>query len=766
MNLLKEPTLHLIGLALLLLLFGLLVSGARQIPLTADEPAYIAGGYALLARGQEALVMLPQRGYPPLPGMMESALLYLANPDVPVEQLDGWLTDYHTFAEAFAPYITRRTELVARMPTILLAMMLGAVIFRWGKDLWGPPAGLIALTVFVLDPTLRAHGRLANSDVSAVALGTTALYAAWRWSKKPSWRWSLGTGALLALTMLIKLSGLLWAAAAGVIMLGAIVRRRKEGKSARLLAQSLAAGGLSVLLLWAGYGFAWGKTASLPVPVPAPTHWEGLFYMNRYESLYFALGQLKYGSWWWYYPLAFLLKNPLPLLIGLGIGLVVLSRRKPSPSNLLALGFFPLLHVGVAISEGLNVGYRYMLPIHPFLHLIVSGGMAQWSWKRRGWLYGALGLWYAVTSFPITPYEIAYFNELVGGPEGGYRYLVDSNLAWGQSDRVMEAYLEEHPDVQAEPPNAIFRPAPGRYIVDASALQGVGTGYPEAYEWFRHREPEAIINYSLLLYEVPPYDIGWVAQCAKPAPPLNAAAIAQGTGHDDLHRVTFNCTRAWLYPDGGKASGIYALHHDLIQEAGPRFPSLLPAPPAPDDPFIARHLARARLSFEQKEAGALPPFALYEMASTPPKPPLSSAYAVSAEAPPASLEMTTPLSAPIALDGPLSFLGAATYTDGNIMDVETWWRVTDGSVARPFSIMAHLISPKGNKLEVKDGLGVGVLALDTGDVLVQRHRFSRLSENTKGWLRTGGYWLDTQELWPVEETPGANALLLHLNADH
>jgi hypothetical protein len=80
--------------------------------------------------------------------------------------------------------------------------------------------------------------------------------------------------------------------------------------------------------------------------------------------------------------------------------------------------------------------------------------------------------------------------------------------------------------------------------------------------------------------------------------------------------------------------------------------------------------------------------------------------------------------------------------------------------------MAHMISPKGNKLEVKDGLGVGVLALDTGDVLVQRHRFSWPPENTKGWLRTGGYWLDTQELWPVEGTPRANALLLRLNADH
>ena len=30
------------------------------------------------------------------------------------------------------------------------------------------------------------------------------------------------------------------------------------------------------------------------------------------------------------------------------------------------------------------------------------------------------------------PYYLAYFNQLAGGPSGGYRVLVDSNLDWGQ----------------------------------------------------------------------------------------------------------------------------------------------------------------------------------------------------------------------------------------------------------------------------------------------------------------------------------------------
>ena len=557
----------------LIILFALLTLGAVQTSVTADEPTYVASGYGLLARGRAVFPLLTERGYTPLLIALEALPLYLSNPRIPVEQLAGWPNDYTALAQAFRPYLLAPQMLLAtRMPIIFLTLILAAVVFRWGKELWGPWAGLLALGVAVFDPLLLAHGRLANSDAGVVALGTAALYTTWRWRQKPAWPWALVTGVLLGLTMLSKASGLLWVIASGLMVLTTIPQQRREGRSLRRLGQWLVAGGLSLLILWGGYGFEWGSVRGFPLPLPTPTHWDNLLYLNRYAEDYFTLGLRRPGGWWWYFPVAFLIKNPLPMLIGLGIGLIALSRRSAARADVLILGLFPMLYTCAAILEGLNLGYRFMLPIHPFLYLVIGGGLALWMRQgrvkagRRGWVVGVLGLWYVIMTVRVFPYEIAYFNELVGGPDGGYRYLSDSNVDWGQASDVLQSYLQEHPEARHRSPAAKFHPAPGRYIVGASRLQGIGPGDPDTYEWFRHREPQAILAHSLLVYDVPPGELEWVAQCEKPALPLDDATIAQGTGREDPRLLTFDCTQTWLYPGGATDPGIYALHHTLFRE--------------------------------------------------------------------------------------------------------------------------------------------------------------------------------------------------------
>ena len=40
--------------------------------------------------------------------------------------------------------------------------------------------------------------------------------------------------------------------------------------------------------------------------------------------------------------------------------------------------------------------------------------------------------WLLAETLMIFPYYLTYFNQLAGGPAGGHRYVVDSNLDWGQ----------------------------------------------------------------------------------------------------------------------------------------------------------------------------------------------------------------------------------------------------------------------------------------------------------------------------------------------
>jgi hypothetical protein len=817
---------------LLLLLWALLALGARHLSFTMDEPAHVARGYTFLARWQEGFWYFPFESHPPLINMGEALLTFLAQPDVPLETLAGWGNDFQSYVGAFTPYLVplERVEVLARVPVMLLTVLLGALVFRWGRDLGGGWVGVGALGLLTLDPLMLAHGRLATTDAGVTVMGTAALYAGWRWLESASWRWAALTGGLLGLAMLTKFTGPLWSASFG-LMASAVVLLRWRRDGLKRAWQTAVAGVIALFLIWVAFGLSFGTTGFLPLPLPAPVYWTAL--LNQTATAggrnFYALGEIWVGRQWWYFPLNFLIRNPLPLLLTLPVAVWSLVRHNLARTRLWALGLFPCLYGLVFVTRGLNVSYRHMLPVHPFLYLVIAAGMGALIRARQcqRWLYVVLALlggWYAFGTLRLFPDEIAYFNELVGGPERGHRYLVDRTQDWGQSHKELRAYLFAHPGPEPhvarytrldpgdygvgfrpifpapEPGGdpAPFRPQPGRYVIGVTPLYGL-TGYSlEQIGWFQRASPTAMVGHALLVYHVTE-EPQWVAQCTTPAVPLDDAAIAAGWGRTDLRRADFDCTAAWLYPSGGTGMGVYALHHDLLTERGRCFPSLLQCDPEPPDAFVDRHLAGARLSYDRRRFGRVPAFALYERAAdAPPLSALRPAQAARINALPADLGDVPEVTVPISLEGPVAFLGAAVYPVGRPRDggeeqrdggaeqqdegaeqqsqpapapdrdgleVETWWQVTDGPITRPFSVMAHLLGPDGVVLGTADGLGVSPLVLAPGDVVVQRHRFSRSEAGGALWLRTGVYWLDTMARWPVVGVPGDTALYVALEEE-
>jgi hypothetical protein len=394
----------------------------------------------------------------------------------------------------------------------------------------------------------------------------------------------------------------------------------------------------------------------------------------------------------------------------------------------------------------------------PFLYMITGGG---WSilTRNRPWrsplpiLALLLLAWHAVSALRYWPNEITFFNELIGVPDRAYLYLTDSNLDWGQTSlNTLADYRSEHPEARGEPPDAPWHPAAGRYLVGASALQGVGADQDRLrYEWFRHVPPERVLDHSMLAYNVPPSDLSWVAECASPSPFLEPADITAGTGRSDLRQITFDCARTWIYPGGSSLTGIYALMREAYREPRLQVPTFLAGDPEPADPFAARRLAPARLSYEKPFADRLPPYVLHELkpaAATPPE--VRSAFTAPAGTSPGSLgtdqASEAPARTPIALKDGLTFLGAEFYPGADTLDVDTWWRV-ETAFDRPFSIMGHLLAADGRAIDQQDGLGLAPDALRPGDVIVQRHRFTRPAGGGPAWLRTGVYWTDTMERW-------------------
>ena len=188
-------------------------------------------------------------------------------------------------------------------------------------------------------------------------------------------------------------------------------------------------------------------------------------------------GECSRRGWWGYFPVAFALKTPLALLAFIVAGvLTVAARRAPVRDRVLLLGViaFGLFYCGMAITGSINLGERHLLPVYPLLYAF-GGAAAAWAARRMGQVLICLGLaGLAYASAAIHPQYLAYFNELAGGPLNGPRYLVDSNLDWGQDLLRLADYQQRHPGESLK--LAYFGSALPTFYLDCRSLPGY-------YDW-------------------------------------------------------------------------------------------------------------------------------------------------------------------------------------------------------------------------------------------------------------------------------------------
>jgi 4-amino-4-deoxy-L-arabinose transferase-like glycosyltransferase len=170
-----------------------------------------------------------------------------------------------------------------------------------------------------------------------------------------------------------------------------------------------------------------------------------------------------------YFPIVYAIKEPLAFHLLTAIALLLALTRvwsrpwgsqavgawlRRHPAELFMLGWLALYWSG-AITSRLNLGIRHLLPVFPFTLLLVARELARWLVRApeasvraihrtgiRGLVVVGLLLWQVVSVVRVYPSFLAYFNEAAGGPAGGARYVVDSNVDWGQDLRRLRAFVE------------------------------------------------------------------------------------------------------------------------------------------------------------------------------------------------------------------------------------------------------------------------------------------------------------------------------------
>lgn len=496
--------------ALLGLMFLLMIGNQLHKPLAYDEFFNLRYGYRFLTQG-------------------------------PLAETDGQRTPL-SFLNAITciPYgcelsVLEKSELArlaVRLPAMIFALLLGVMIYRWTKELYGRYAALLSLTLYTLMPNFLAHGKQITSDVATSLFYFLSIYFFWRLMKEKRRRdfcfCALSTGAAL----FSKYSGILLFLVLPFLW---ILERGFHGKKdpatqlpefGKSLVKGIGFCLLVLLFVNSAYLFkgsfektshynwqsqSWQRLKAFNFPVPFPRIFAlGLDYTSYLDENpafgrpdNYILGKRHRKGRWYAFPVMVLLKTPLAFFLLLGLGLLTkfsLS-EKLKGSGLYLLIPFAVWLVYFSFFCDVQVGVRYVLPAFSFLIVYAGKCLAGAPNPKVAGSVGLLIGWFLLSSLSYYPHQMSYFNEFIGPRINAYKFLADSNLDWENKSYYLKKFLEKYRDLHIEI-NEPLKPKSGFQIVSANDYVGI---FDDAgTSWIRKYEPLAHITYSHYLFYVPP----------------------------------------------------------------------------------------------------------------------------------------------------------------------------------------------------------------------------------------------------------------------
>ena len=122
-------------------------------------------------------------------------------------------------------------------------------------------------------------------------------------------------------------------------------------------------------------------------------------------------------------------------------GIVGLTHKRRPELVLLATPV--LVYFAFTMTSAFNLGIRHLLPIYPFLCAFMA--IVLFDVIRKPYIKVAASVLVAlflVESASAYPGYLSFFNAAAGGTRNGHRYLLDSNLDWGQDLKRLALYTE------------------------------------------------------------------------------------------------------------------------------------------------------------------------------------------------------------------------------------------------------------------------------------------------------------------------------------
>jgi hypothetical protein len=560
----------------------LTTSSYTQKSATWDEPQHVTAGYM-------ALKFHDYRTDPEHPPFLRmwAALPLLAMPNIKITPrgidriapVDWVGTGQFAFSHYFM-YVANDADRIlyaARFMIALLGILLGVLIFSWAREWLGFWPAVIALAFYSVEPNILAHSSLVTTDFGTTCFFFGTLYWLWRTTRALTAGNLMGLMVFLVLAVVSKFSALVLGPIVLVLLTIQVFRKTpwvcRMGQSKEIssrVGKALVAAAIVVLLvlaswgmIWVVYGFRHAPSASaawqfhidrdpavlqqLPFLSKAVgwidshrllpnVYTEGFLYGQARAQLRGAFLAWRYSlqGWWYYFPVAFLIKTPASLVLLLIGGLVVCAKRWRTFLRDEAFLLVPIAcYLAPAMAAKLNIGLRHILPVYPFVLLLAALSAAELlrgKQKSACVVLVVLSLFWLFEFARVYPHYLAFFNQFVGGPRNGYKYLADSNLDWGQDLKPLKRWMNKN-NVQhinlayfgtADPayygmqctplPGSEYfvekgskgPRLPGYVAVSITILDGVylDDATKAFYRPFLDRKPNAVIGYSIRVYWV------------------------------------------------------------------------------------------------------------------------------------------------------------------------------------------------------------------------------------------------------------------------
>lgn len=599
------------------------VLNAKNDSLIYDEAAHIPAGYSYLT--QHDMRLNPE--HPPLLKDMAGFPLLFIQPKFDTTQ-NFWTKDNADASQWNAGKSllfnsgNNPDQIIfwSRLPFIFLSLILGLFIFKWARELAGMTAGIMAMVFYAFDPNILGHNHFVTTDLGIAAFIVFAFYYFLKFIKNPAWKNVLLFGLFLGLMQLAKFSSVLTFPVFGLIILiypfiklNGTRNYNKLKSFGEYLIKGSVAFIISLAIVYVVYYLntynmpqtklleimdhyfrpddlrpinVFGREIILwmnaqPILMPMADYVFGVarvFQRVAGGNVTYFMGEISSKGYLSYFPIIFLIKEPLPILFfilfSLCLGLLSIIKSFINPAHKFCAGivhylranivefsmlFFILLYAIISINGRLNIGFRHLFPILPFIYILTAVSIANFL-KNKASHHKAFASYehnspeamtlaksearetqkihiFSSAFFLLFAYLIlgtifaypnymSYFNETVGGPKNGYKYVTDSNADWGQDLKRLVSFLDNHPEIDAIRLDYFGMADPKYYLKDKyimwwPAKKPVEAGWyaistefiqeniysktkpdSESYRWLKNKNPLYQVGTSLLVYYV------------------------------------------------------------------------------------------------------------------------------------------------------------------------------------------------------------------------------------------------------------------------